>query len=87
MQRVFKYGVECADTFTIELPKNASILSLQIQNYMPYIWVLVNEEMPMETRRFRLVGTGHDIKERIIEFIGTFQMQDGKLVFHLFEIE
>ena len=41
-------------------------------------------------RHFRLSGTGHPLGEdylRIINYIGTFQMENGALVFHLFEIK
>ncbi|GAJ02446.1 unnamed protein product, partial [marine sediment metagenome] len=43
-----------------------------------------------ETRYFRLSGTGHPLGEdylRIIDYIGTFQMENGALMFHLFEIK
>lgn len=38
-----------------------------------------------EHRRFRLVGTGHPIEERIVQHIGSYVT--GPLVLHLFEVE
>jgi hypothetical protein len=50
------------------------------------MWALVNPEASKEKRRFELYGTGHDVPESDgLIHVGTFQMQDGALVFHLFE--
>ena|SRR3990167_1521811 len=56
------------------------------------LWVLVNpEEKEKETVQFLLAGTGHEIEmEKYplgMEYINSFQMKDGKLVFHLFFVE
>jgi len=51
---------------------------------------MVDSETKKETRYFRLSGTGHPLGEdylRIINYIETFQIENGALVFHLFEIE
>lgn len=34
--------------------------------------------------RFRLAGTGHPIAEADLRYVGTFQLADGALVFHVF---
>ncbi|MBQ8969210.1 MAG: hypothetical protein IJ064_05720 [Bacteroidaceae bacterium] len=71
------------------MPKGAKILTVQIQSGQPCIWAAVNpSSFENETRRFRIAGTGHPVEDAIIEnYIGTFQMCDGKLVFHVFEIK
>ena len=89
LQKVFKYPVPTTDTFTILMPKDAQILTVQVQNPTTgavCMWVLVDVDVPQEFRHFRLVGTGYPILESIIKYIGTFQVNDGQLVFHLFEI-
>ncbi|GAI73877.1 unnamed protein product [marine sediment metagenome] len=51
---------------------------------------MVDSEIEKETRHFRLSGTGHPLGDdylRIINYIGTFQIENGALVFHLFEIK
>ena len=88
LQSVFKYAFEVEDHFDLSMPKDADILSVQVQGEQPCIWALVEPGAAIEHRHFRLVGTGHPISENIdtLEFIGTFQLRGGILVFHLFEV-
>lgn len=89
--KVFKYQIPMEDFFELLLPKNSEILSFRLQNYIPCIWVLVDEDNLTELEKywFRLVGTGHplhvslDPEKRI--FIGT--IQDDNLMWHLFYIK
>ena len=90
MLTIFKYPVPIEDHFTLELPRDAKILTVQIQKGIPQLWSMVDSETKKETRHFRLAGTGHPLGEdylRINNYIGTFQMGNGALVFHLFEIK
>jgi hypothetical protein len=86
--KIYKYEVPLEhDDFTLELPKNSRILSFQVQNNKPFIWVIVNEMLEKEKRKFKLFGTGQSFKEDDIlayNFIGTTQMNNGNLVLHLF---
>jgi len=91
MKRIFKYDVPVADHFELELPLNAEVLTFQSQRGSFYIWVITDDEEGLndERRYFRLAGTGHDLTEdspKIKKYIGTAQIADGGLVFHLFEI-
>jgi hypothetical protein len=76
------------DTTEIVLPIGSKILTAQVQKGNPCIWALVDDEVTTpQTRRFRIAGTGHPIKkESDLEYISTFQMYGGDLVFHVFEI-
>ena len=62
-----------------------------MQRETPCLWALVNPDAPMETRTFRVVGTGHDIPPDGADYlwyhVGTFQMHGGYFVGHLFEQE
>jgi hypothetical protein len=70
------------------MPQDAKILCVQTQNDMPCIWAIVNEEAePRENRLFHIYGTGHEIKNlENKKYVGTYQLQGGVLVFHVFEI-
>lgn len=46
MLRVYKYSIVADDCFDLELPENAQILTVQIQFDEPYLWVLVNPDLP-----------------------------------------
>ena len=85
MKKVYKYVLPMYDDVAIELPQGAKILKVDTQESVPCIWALVDPDAPLEMRKFRVVGTGHPIEEKGLEFIGTFQMYGGELVFHLFE--
>ena len=72
------------------MPRNAEILTIQTQFNKPQLWVLVDLEAPIKKREFRVSGTGHDLTEdyhKIKEYIGTFQIKQHNLVFHLFELK
>ena len=104
MKTIYKYEIPIQDHFTLELPRNAEILTVQTQKVKveelyekherPFIWALVdidsNKTMILEKRYFRVSGTGHDLTEdycKIKEYIGTFQIKQHDLVFHLFELK
>jgi hypothetical protein len=86
MITVYKYPVVLNDEFTLGLPGKARVLTVQVQRGKPYLWALVDTEEPSRLRHFRLAGTGHPINEPISEYLGTFQVEGGLLVFHLFEM-
>jgi len=87
MKRVFKYQVPLQDKFTIDLPKGSQVLSVGVQSKTAFIWTLIDDEEPIiESRKFRLSGTGHPITDKCFIFIGTFQLDGGALIFHLFEL-
>jgi hypothetical protein len=89
MLKVYKYEIEIKDIFEIEMPSRAKILKVETQYNKPCMWVLVNPDHELVVRKFRFAGTGHSIEgSNINEYnhISTFQMQDGALIFHIFEI-
>lgn len=82
---VYKYAIPSMDVFTIDLPMGAKLLSVQAQRGVPHLWALVDPDLPVEHRHFRLAGTGHGIVGGV-EFVGTVQLYEGALVLHLFEV-
>lgn len=88
MKAVFKYPVDLTDYFTINMPQGSEVLTVQMQGVVmqPYVWALVDTDNPPAPVHFRLAGTGHPIDDTIDKYVGTFQLQGGTLVFHLFTI-
>lgn len=87
MTTVFKYPVEITDNVFVEMPVGAEILCVQLQRGVPCIWAKVDPKVVTSRRRFRWAGTGHPLNpERDHRYVGTVQMEDGALVFHLFEV-
>ena len=85
MKTIWKYGLPIAEHFVLRLPGGATILSVQAQRGNPCMWVEVDTNAREVTRAFCLVGTGHAIPENTTHYCGTFQMESGALVFHLYE--
>lgn len=84
---IWKYPVPATSPFELMMPKGAAPLSVQVQNGDPQMWALVNDSTSLrEARKFLVAGTGHKIEHDTKAFIGTFQLSEGALVFHLFEI-
>ena len=80
--RIWKYPIQ---TYTeLQVPKGAKVLTVQMQNGEPQIWMLVNTEMPFERRVFQVFGTGHLVPDDPGTYIATFQVEP--YVFHVFEI-
>lgn len=88
-KKVFKYPLRIDDKIILSLPKGAEILTVQTQFEHPCLWALVDPYATVETRVFRLAGTGHPIAfdiGSVYKYINSFQLQGGNLIFHLFEI-
>jgi hypothetical protein len=85
MRTVYKYPFQVADRFTLELPEDFWPLSVQVQDGVPCLWVLMDTEKPRATFTFSVFGTGRPIRKGldIDGYIGTFQMPP--FVWHLFE--
>lgn len=86
--RIYKYPVRITDVFSIDMPAGAQLLRAMAQGDSPQLWALVDPERRTDRRYFRLVGTGHPIDDATAErlkYVDTFMLEDGALVFHLFE--
>ena len=81
---VWKFPFPIMDDLEFQMPVGAKVLTVDMQGANPAMWVLCDPTAKLETRRFRVAGTGHNI-DYPVSYIGTFQMRGGALVFHLFE--
>ena len=89
MKTIWKYGIPMSVIFSLKLPQEAKILTVQEQHGNPQLWVLVNSDNRnrLEIRKFRIIRTGQSISEgEELEYIGTFQSVSGSFIGHLFEI-
>ena len=86
MKTIYKFKVEPSEKFEVMIPRYGTILSVQTQFNEPQFWVLVNNQAPLEKRTFGTFGTGHKIPDNIIlQYHGSFPLDRGLLIFHLFE--
>lgn len=87
MLTIYKYPLHVDDNDIAEvvMPHMARVLTVQAQHETPCIWAVVDTEREPVKRRFRVFGTGHPMKQDYSDYIGTFQLMGGSLIFHLFE--
>ena len=85
MKRIYKYPLEVTDTQIIELPFGARILTADMQYEKLCLWALVNPDLESKSKRtIDIFGTGHPIDGKPRDYISTFQMDGGRLIFHVF---
>jgi len=85
MKTIYKYQIETADVQTIEMPAGAKILCLQMQQGKPCIWVQCKHDNPLVKHVVTTYGTGHEMRPFSGDYVGTYQLNNGDLVFHVFE--
>lgn len=82
---IWKYELLVEDRVTIRMPFGADVLCVQMQGDKPYLWAKVNKTFSLCNRVFYVIGTGNPMPVNAKEYVGTFQMMHGGLVFHVFE--
>lgn len=59
------------------------MLSLQTQYGNPTLWALVDPSAATRAYQIFCYGTGHDVPDRPMQFLGT--IQTGTLIWHFFK--
>lgn len=83
-QSIWKFDLQVESEQIIRLPKDADILSVQIQNGAPRIWAIVNTVNPVVDRHVYMFGTGHPFDKPDANYVGTIQEAQGALIWHVF---
>lgn len=87
MITVWKYETPIQDEIIeIDLPQNSEILEVAIQYEFVYMWVKHETNNMKQTRKFKWFGTGQEIESQNLRYIKTLHVNNGYLVFHLFEV-
>lgn len=91
MKTIYKYPIQVITENLVIMPEGAEILTVQTQKGIPCIWALVDKKQEnKETKIIEVFGTGHDIHDlmhgQTRKYIGTFQLHQGELIFHVFEV-
>jgi len=87
MNTIWKYKLDVCNDNLIRIPKDAKILTVQVQLGTLQLWACVDPDMEFETRHIRIYGIGQDVLNYDeLKYISTFQLQNGNLIFHVFEV-
>jgi hypothetical protein len=81
---IWKFPITGTDEFTLDMPKGAKVLTVQMQHDVVTIWAEVDIKAEIVTYDFAVFPTGVPFNPEYTEYIGTFQLMGGVLVFHLY---
>lgn len=83
---IWKYPLLAKTEQIITIPQGARILTVQTQNGFPCLWAMVDQSKGKVRRVVYTYGTGHPISTEYctMDYVGTFQLDNGGLVFHVF---
>jgi len=84
--QVWKFKLAVADRQTLQVPKGAKPLTVQVQNGERRVWMLVNPAAELVAMTICVHGTGHDFDATLYDYIGTAQQVGGALVWHVFRV-
>ena len=82
---IWKYTLDVTDEQSVVLPSGSRLLTVQVQNEIPTIWAEVDTEaLDRERYTLRTYGTGHWVDDDPGVYLGTYQLMEGRLVFHVY---
>ncbi len=88
MKTIWKYELLPNRTQTVDIPFDGQILTVQTKaDNAPLMWVLVDPDMPLRERYIGIYTTNTAVPDDPGRYINTFQIYEGSLEFHLFEME
>lgn len=84
MKTIWKYTLE--PRCQLQMPTGAEVLTMREQGEKICLWALVDPSAEKEPRQFYSFGTGHDIDDLPMKYVGSSYLERGALVFHAFEV-
>ena len=85
MKTIWKITLQTIDLQGVQIPQGSELLTVQVQNGAPCLWVLCDSEAKPVHQDIAIHGTGHEIPATTGDYIGTYQLSGGALVFHVFK--
>jgi len=82
---IWKFTLGVTDEQTVHLPYGAAVLHVAVQRGVPCLWAIVDPEAEKEPRVFLTFGTGHPVPDSPGNYLGSYMLDGGGLVFHVFE--
>lgn len=94
MITIYKYPIKMTELFWLDLPAGSKVIHVDVQRDEPMMWIKVDTVQPLRETIFGVFGTGRQM-DAVDEdgnlnpvahapHIGSFMLQNGNLVFHLF---
>jgi hypothetical protein len=86
MKTVWKFPLETVSAQTVKIPLPAKVLTVQPQGDGVCLWAEVSPELEKVKVDILIAGTGHELPDKPMRYINTFQLLNGTLVFHAYEM-
>lgn len=83
---IHKFKLPNSGEFTLNLPIETQILTVQIQNGEPYLWALLDPEANKYSCDFVWIRTGEEFEYENPTYITTLQFDNAAKVAHLFKL-
>lgn len=92
MRTIYKYPLHTIEEQIIEMPLSARMLCVQVQYGMAHLWVEVTIESPATPLRYRnqrifVVGTSNPVPDNATQYIGSYQLHEGRFMGHVYTRE
>lgn len=94
MITIHKYRIKMIELFRLNLPEGSEVIHVGVQHGIQQMWIRVDTAKPERETLFGVFGTGHDMGKVDEDgnsnpvlgspHLGSFMLQGGDLVFHLF---
>lgn len=81
---VWKYVIPEESRFTLDMPQGAVPLCVHVQWDTPHLWACVETTNAPTPHRFLTLGTGHAMPAGRFDYVGTFMVEGGEFIFHVF---
>lgn len=86
-EKVYQVPLRKKHEFTVEVPEDMTILSLQTLRGFPFLFVVADAEAKMVERNFYSVGSGETlpvIKGKQLKYTGTYPSHEGKFIWNVY---
>lgn len=84
--KIYKYQIDPTGIdFLISVDEGATLLSIQTQNNIAVMWFQIDTSKPLVLRTFTVKLTGFEFDGTNLIYCGTFQLDNGEFVGHLYE--
>jgi len=87
MKTVWKFPLQPTGVQRIRMPRDSTILTIQVQGRFVRLWALIETDKEPVDRFFIITMTGKPLPDEIERYIGTFQIPEQNFVGHVFEIK
>jgi hypothetical protein len=85
MKTIWKMKLKPTGQQTFDVMAGAKVLTVQMQGETPCMWLMLDPDSESRERMtIEIFGTGHPMHDFEREYIGTYQIDGGAYIFHVF---